>query len=207
MTKVIHTPQTHFFNLQRAYLYLLTIYSNLVRNWSNISKSTLKTSIRVPLETVNCHHVHLKSLGNLNVSLAIFIRIISRVLCKTFFHRSPERLCIDSKSARHILGEKKIIGVSCYNNIDLALYAEKNKASYVSFGSLNKTTTKNNIINLDKDIFSEAKKFLNTTTCLIGGININNIHDAMKLNSNLIAISKGLSSYDQIKKISKAYYG
>ena len=113
----------------------------------------------------------------------------------------------DIISARHILGEKKIIGVSCYNSIDLALYAEKNKASYVSFGSLNKTTTKSNTINLDKDIFSEAKKFLNTTTCLIGGININNIRDAMKLNSNLIAISKGLSSYDQIKKISKAYYG
>jgi len=112
----------------------------------------------------------------------------------------------DIVSARHILGEKKIIGISCYDNIELALYAEKNKASYVSFGSLYKTTTKKNPVALNENIFFKAKRSLNIPTCLIGGININNIHDAMKLNSDLIAISKGLSSYDLIKKISNAYY-
>ena len=112
----------------------------------------------------------------------------------------------DIISARNTLGERKIIGVSCYNNIELALYAEKNKASYVSFGSLYRTTTKKNPVALSKSTFFKAKESLNIPTCLIGGINIENIHKTLKLNSDLIAISKGLSSYDLIKKISDIYY-
>ncbi len=42
--------------------------------------------------------------------------------------------------------------------------------------------------------------------CLIGGININNVHNAINLNCDLIAISKGLTSLKKIEDISKKYY-
>ena len=108
--------------------------------------------------------------------------------------------------ARNILGSKKIIGVSCYNDVDLALSAEKNGASYISFGSLFKTTTKKNPVDLDTNTIHEGKKILTIPICLIGGININNVHDAINLNCDLIAISKGLTSLELIGDISKKYY-
>ena len=113
---------------------------------------------------------------------------------------------IDIASARSFLGKKKIIGVSCYNNIKLSLSAEKNSASYVSFGSLYNTSTKSNASNLNEITFVSAKKVLSIPICLIGGINSDNIHYVIKLNSDLIAISKGLSSNDKLEYISNAYY-
>lgn len=108
--------------------------------------------------------------------------------------------------AKSILGDKKIIGVSCYNNLEKALYAEKNKANYVSFGSLYRTTTKINPLNLNISTFKKAKNILNIPICLIGGININNVQDVIKLNCDLIAISKGLSIENSVEIISKIYY-
>ena len=108
--------------------------------------------------------------------------------------------------ARNILGNNKIIGVSCYNDVDLALSAEKNGASYISFGSLFRTTTKKNPVDLDTNTIHEGKKILTIPICLIGGININNVHDAINLNCDLIAISKGLTSLKLIGDISKIYY-
>ena len=108
--------------------------------------------------------------------------------------------------AKGILGDKKIIGVSCYNNLEKALYAEKNKANYVSFGSLYRTTTKINPLDLNISTFKKAKNILNIPICLIGGININNVQDVIKLNCDLIAISKGLSFKNDVEVISKTYY-
>ena len=114
---------------------------------------------------------------------------------------------IDIITARDILGKKKIIGVSCYNSFSLALSAELNGASYVSFGSLYKTSTKLNPVSLDLKTFKKSSKILKIPICLIGGINTNNVHDVINLNCDLIAISKGLSSEKDRKTISKIYYG
>ena len=107
--------------------------------------------------------------------------------------------------ARKILGESKIIGISCYNDLELALLAEKNHASYVSFGSLYETNTKKNFTRLNELDFKNVVKKLKIPTCLIGGINISNIHHVKSLNSDLIAISEGLSSSKKMLQIVKAY--
>ena len=113
---------------------------------------------------------------------------------------------INIVKAREYLGQKKIIGVSCYDNLDNAIYAQKYNASYVSFGSLYKTSTKKNAKKLNVDVFIRAKKIITIPICLIGGIDTQNLKNVIELNSDLIAISKGLSSNLKIKKISKIYY-
>jgi thiamine-phosphate diphosphorylase len=45
-------------------------------------------------------------------------------------------------NARQILGENAIIGISCYNDIDLAIDAEKNSADYVACHSRDDLTSK-----------------------------------------------------------------
>ena len=113
---------------------------------------------------------------------------------------------INLSDAREYLGNDKIIGVSCYDSLDDAFSAQKNHASYVSFGSLYKTSTKINAKKLNLDTFLKAKNVLSIPICLIGGINSQNLINVLKLNSDLIAISKGLSSNSNIKKISKIFY-
>jgi len=113
---------------------------------------------------------------------------------------------INLSKAREYLGNEKIIGVSCYDSLDDAFSAQKNHASYVSFGSLYKTSTKINAKKLNLDTFLKAKNVLSIPICLIGGINSQNLINVLKLNSDLIAISKGLSSNSNIKKISKIFY-
>ena len=113
---------------------------------------------------------------------------------------------INLSKAREYLGNEKIIGVSCYDSLDDAFSAQKNHASYVSFGSLYKTSTKINAKKLNLDTFLKAKNILRIPICLIGGINSKNLINVLKLNSDLIAISKGLSSNSNIKKISKIFY-
>lgn len=107
--------------------------------------------------------------------------------------------------ARKILGDNKIVGISCYNELSRAKHAEESKASYVSFGSLYTTKTKKNFTMLDESIFFEAKKMVKIPTCLIGGINISNFHHVKKLKSDLIAISEGLSSETDLIEITKLY--
>ena len=51
---------------------------------------------------------------------------------------------MDFIDARKILGEKKIIGVTCHNSKRLAIKAEKYGANYVAFGSFFKSSTKKN---------------------------------------------------------------
>lgn len=112
----------------------------------------------------------------------------------------------DIVSARKILGEEKIIGVSCYNDINLGIFSENSGATYVSFGSMYKTTTKLNAVNLDIKTIYKASKMINIPICIIGGISADNVHDVINLNCDLIAISKGLSSINELNKISKIYY-
>ena len=51
---------------------------------------------------------------------------------------------IDISSARTKLGDKFIIGVSCHNNLKLAIEAENNGANYIALGAIFKSTTKPN---------------------------------------------------------------
>ena len=51
---------------------------------------------------------------------------------------------VDVHSARSQLGDKFIIGVSCYNNLELAIEAEKNGADYIALGAVFKSITKPN---------------------------------------------------------------
>ena len=49
---------------------------------------------------------------------------------------------INISEARKILGNNRIIGISCYNSIEKALNAQANGANYVSFGSMFPTKSK-----------------------------------------------------------------
>ena len=96
---------------------------------------------------------------------------------------------MDFINARKILGEKKIIGVTCHNSKRLAIKAEKYGANYVAFGSFFKSSTKKTAPRANLAILRWAKKKINMPTVAIGGINSSNYKKILSNRADFIACS------------------
>ena len=101
--------------------------------------------------------------------------------------------------ARQVLGDNCIIGISCYNDIDLAISAEKNTADYVAFGAMFSSQTKPEAVTANLEIISAAKQQLSIPVCVIGGITDNNIHQVIEHGADMTAVISSLFSADDIK--------
>ena len=92
-------------------------------------------------------------------------------------------------NARKILGNHKIIGMTCHNSKKLAIKAKKYGADYIAFGSFFKSSTKKTAFKANLDILRWAKKKINMPTVAIGGINSSNYKKILSNGANLIACS------------------
>lgn len=104
------------------------------------------------------------------------------------------------KEAFEILGKDAYVGVSCYNDINLAINAAKNGASYVAFGSVFTSPTKPNAPKCDLEVAREAKQILNLPVCVIGGINETNIGSLSHAKPDLIAVISAIYKDGDIKE-------
>ena len=91
--------------------------------------------------------------------------------------------------ARKILGNKKIIGMTCHNSKKLALKAKKYGANYVAFGSFFKSSTKKTTFKANLAILRWAEKKINMPIVAIGGINSSNYRKILSSGADLIACS------------------
>ena len=106
----------------------------------------------------------------------------------------------DLKEAFEILGKDAYVGVSCYNDINLAINAAKNGASYVAFGSVFTSPTKPNAPKCGLEVVKEAKQILNLPVCVIGGINETNIGSLSHAKPDLIAVISAIYKDGNIKE-------
>ena len=104
------------------------------------------------------------------------------------------------KEAFEILGKNAYVGVSCYNDISLAINAVKNGASYVAFGSVFTSPTKPNAPKCGLEVVKEAKQILNLPVCVIGGINETNIGSLSHAKPDLIAVISAIYKNGNIKE-------
>ena len=104
------------------------------------------------------------------------------------------------KEAFEILGKDAYVGVSCYNDINLAINAAKNGASYVAFGSVFTSPTKPNAPKCELEVAKEAKQILNLPVCVIGGINETNIGSLSHTKPDLIAVISAIYKDSNIKE-------
>ncbi len=93
------------------------------------------------------------------------------------------------RHARELLGNQKIIGVSCYRNIYRALIAQKQGADYVAFGRLFPSPTKPCAQPCPINVLHSACKQLKPSICAIGGITIDNVNQPLRAGAHLIASS------------------
>lgn len=107
--------------------------------------------------------------------------------------------------ARNYLGQNKIIGVSCYNQLELALEAERQGADYVAFGAFFYSRTKTNTVRASTDLLSEAKNKLSIPIVAIGGITLANAASLINCGSDSIAVSHGLYGAQNIQSVAKNF--
>lgn len=98
---------------------------------------------------------------------------------------------------REIIGRNKIIGLSthCLEQIEAA---NKLDINYIAFGPLFETKTKNYSIGIKG--LPEALKLSKFPLVCIGGINLNNIEEVLKLGATNIAMIRGITESQNIEK-------
>ena len=98
----------------------------------------------------------------------------------------------ETAQVREFLGADKIIGVSCYDDLNLALRAQDEGASYAAFGAVFASPTKPNAPLCKFETIVRAKEILRIPVCVIGGINAANIAQIAALNPDYIAVIPAL---------------
>ena len=92
------------------------------------------------------------------------------------------------QQARKLLGEDKIIGVSCYNELDRAEQAVEDGADYIAFGAMFPSNTKQDTVKASPDIIKTAKHKYNVKVAAIGGITPVNCLPVIHAGADLIAV-------------------
>jgi len=90
--------------------------------------------------------------------------------------------------ARERLGQGAIIGVSCYNSLELAIEAEQQGADYVAFGAFFPSRTKPNATLATLELLATAKQKMHIPICAIGGIKLDNAASLVSSGTNMLAV-------------------
>jgi len=96
----------------------------------------------------------------------------------------------DLSAARQALSAGKILGASCYNELQRAKRAVT-EADYLAFGSVFASHIKPNAVRADLSLFVQARD-LGPTLCAIGGITPNNVAALIAAGVKLVAVSSAL---------------
>lgn len=89
---------------------------------------------------------------------------------------------------RKQLGTEHIIGVSCYDDSDLARQAIKHGADYIAFGSFFGSQIKPDAPRASTQLITQIKSTHSTPVCCIGGINRENCNDLINQGADMLAV-------------------
>lgn len=103
-------------------------------------------------------------------------------------------------TARDALGSKRILGVSCYDDLDRAEVAVDAGADYIAIGSVFASVSKPEASRASLDLVTEAKKRFKVPVCAIGGITVKNAPEVIKSGADMIAVLSDLFDAMDIQK-------
>jgi thiamine-phosphate pyrophosphorylase len=108
-------------------------------------------------------------------------------------------------SARQILGPRKIIGVSCYNDLALAARAGSEGADYLAFGSFFVSKTKPLAVAAEMGLIAAAKRRVALPVVVIGGISVENAPQLIHAGADALAVISDLFDATDIRARALAY--
>ncbi len=101
-------------------------------------------------------------------------------------------------TAREQLGHNKIIGITCYNQLQNAIDAEHAGADYVAFGAFFSSSIKPNATDATLSLIEQAKVQLTIPVCCIGGITADNAKPLIDKGADMLAVISDIFSNQDI---------
>jgi thiamine-phosphate pyrophosphorylase len=98
----------------------------------------------------------------------------------------------DLAEARRCLGQGNLLGVSCYDSVELAAAAVQAGADYVAFGSVFSSGTKPGAVRAPLSIFAEARRRVTLPLVAIGGITLQNAPQVFAAGADAVAVISAL---------------
>jgi len=108
-------------------------------------------------------------------------------------------------AARALLGETKLIGVSCYNRAPLALAAVQQGADYVAFGAFFPSSVKPEAVKADVSMLREARPEIHAPIVAIGGITQQNGAELVRAGADSLAVISALWDAKDIEASAKEF--
>lgn len=102
-------------------------------------------------------------------------------------------------SAREQLGEDAIIGVSCYNRLDLAHRAAALDVDYIAFGRFFPSRVKPDAVQAQPDLLNTAKQRFSQPLVAIGGITPENGAPLIRAGADMLAVIHGIFGQPDIQ--------
>lgn len=111
----------------------------------------------------------------------------------------------DPVMARQALGPKRLLGVSCYDDVELAIAAEAAGADYVAIGSMFASPTKPAATRASLELITETRHRVKVPVAAIGGIKLENAPEVIKAGADMVAVVSDLFDAMDIKGRATAF--
>lgn len=99
---------------------------------------------------------------------------------------------LDLRAAREALGARRILGVSCYADLDRVEAAARVGADYVGIGSMFPSTTKPAATSASLALLGEARRRFDIPVAAIGGITVRNAPQIIAAGADMAAVVSDL---------------
>ncbi|MEO8331891.1 MAG: thiamine phosphate synthase [Gallionella sp.] len=107
--------------------------------------------------------------------------------------------------ARALLGSGKLIGMSCYNRLDLARQAVSSGADYVAFGSFFGSTVKPDAVAATPDLLRQARREIAVPLVAIGGITVFNGAQLLEAGADALAVISAVFGAQDIQGAARQF--
>lgn len=101
--------------------------------------------------------------------------------------------------ARALLGNGRLVGVSCYNRLELAHEAVRQGADYVAFGSFFASAVKPQAVAASPDLLRQARRELAVPLVAIGGITPQNGASLLEAGTHALAVISAVFAAPDIR--------
>jgi thiamine-phosphate pyrophosphorylase len=106
----------------------------------------------------------------------------------------------DLPSARKLLGDNAIIGISCYNRPELAEQAAEQGADYIAFGRFFASGTKPDAVQATPELITDSKQRWGIPVAAIGGITPDNAGQLLDAGADMLAVVRGVFAAADIRQ-------
>ncbi|MDP2759440.1 MAG: thiamine phosphate synthase [Sideroxyarcus sp.] len=108
-------------------------------------------------------------------------------------------------AARGLLGDARIIGVSCYNRAPLAFEAVRQGADYVAFGAFFPSAIKPGAVKAEVTLLQTVRQELHVPIVVIGGITPQNGAALIEAGADALAVISALWNAPDIEQAAKDF--